>query len=82
MYEHYCEHHHSSDRLDRVQHPSAHADAIAVALAEQAREIIYTRRKAESLLSKVQNTRTLVNLPQHIRILHILTAAFEDLIFT
>ncbi|KAF1358404.1 hypothetical protein EJ07DRAFT_156999 [Lizonia empirigonia] len=61
MYEHYCENHHSSNRLDRVQHPSAHTDAIAVALAEQAREISYTRRKAESLLSKVQNTRTLIS---------------------
>jgi hypothetical protein len=41
--------------------PSHNLDAIAVAFKEKAKEISYTRRKAEHLLSKIQNTRTLVS---------------------
>lgn len=35
-------------------------DAVAIALREKTKEILYTRRKAEALLLKIQNTRTLV----------------------
>jgi hypothetical protein len=35
-------------------------DAVVFALKEKLKEVAYTRKKAEALLSKVQNTRTLV----------------------
>jgi hypothetical protein len=35
-------------------------DIIAASLREKTKEVSYTRKKAEALLSKVQNTRTLV----------------------
>lgn len=37
-------------------------DAVIFALKEKIKELAYTRKKAEALLSKVQNTRTLVSL--------------------
>jgi hypothetical protein len=40
--------------------PMRALDAIAVALKEKVKEILYTKRKAEALQSKIQNTRTLV----------------------
>lgn len=36
------------------------SDAVVFALKEKEKEVAYTRKKAEALLSKVQNTRTLV----------------------
>lgn len=53
MYERFC---HDSDKSS----PTRTLDAIAVALKEKVKEILYTKRKAEALQSKVQNTRTLV----------------------
>jgi hypothetical protein len=35
-------------------------DIIAASLREKTKEVSYTRKKAEALLSKVQNTRSLV----------------------
>lgn len=50
-------------RYDSNDERSVHAlDAIAVALKEKAKEILYTRRKAEALHSKVKNTRRLVRI--------------------
>ena len=52
------------DDTDSVEGPPAKqaygSDAVIFALKEKVREIRYTRKKAEALLSKVQNTRTLV----------------------
>ncbi|KZM23619.1 hypothetical protein ST47_g5218 [Ascochyta rabiei] len=61
MYEQHCEHQQNTIRRFQNRTGSAHTDAVAVALTEKAKEITYTRRKAESLLSKVQNTRTLIS---------------------
>lgn len=60
MYEQYCQYQRVTEHHEKNQRRLMYNDAVAVALAEKAREIAYTRRKAESLLSKVQNTRTLV----------------------
>lgn len=57
-----------AEMYERFRHDSEEArpvhalDAVAVALAEKAKEIRYTKRKAEALQSKVQNTRTLVSI--------------------
>lgn len=53
MYGQFCQHQHDQ-RSPRT------SDAVAVALREKEKEIAYTRRKAEALLSRIQNTRTLV----------------------
>ncbi|KAJ4394950.1 hypothetical protein N0V91_011165 [Didymella pomorum] len=56
-----------AEMYERFRHDSEEArpvhalDAVAVALAEKAKEIRYTKRKAEALQSKVQNTRTLIS---------------------
>lgn len=42
------------------------SDAVVFALKEKAKEILYTRKKAKALLSKVQNTRTLVCSNSHL----------------
>lgn len=36
-------------------------DAVATALKDQIKEMQYTRRKVEALLSRIQSTRTLVS---------------------
>jgi len=54
MYKQFCQ------RLDDIR--STHTlDAVAVALRDQVKEIQYTRRKVEALLSRIQSTRTLVS---------------------
>lgn len=61
MYGDFQTHHRRFQTRDEPQAQySPRADAIAVAFEEKAQEISYTRKKAESLLSKIQNTRTLV----------------------
>lgn len=48
------------------------SDAVVFALKEKAKELSYTRKKAEALLSRVQNTRTLVCFrPFHYGFLHL-----------
>ncbi|XPT00658.1 hypothetical protein M3J09_009809 [Ascochyta lentis] len=61
IYKQHCEHQEDIRRQFQDQTGSVHTDAVAVALMEKAKEITYTRRKAESLLSKIQNTRTLIS---------------------
>lgn len=39
------------------------SDAVVIALREKSKEVSYFRKKSKALLSKVQNTRTLVRLP-------------------
>jgi hypothetical protein len=47
---------------EELSHFSAYgSDAVVFALKEKEKEVAYTRKKAEALLSKVQNTRTLVS---------------------
>jgi vacuolar-type H+-ATPase catalytic subunit A/Vma1 len=62
MYDQYLDHREHVTRLRQIQSASGQiSDAVAVAFREKAKEIQYTRRKAESLLSKIHNTRTLVS---------------------
>jgi hypothetical protein len=49
------------EQTDNEKRYAYGADAVVFALREKAKEILYTRKKAEALLSKVQNTRTLVS---------------------
>ncbi|KAF2625280.1 hypothetical protein BU25DRAFT_397208 [Macroventuria anomochaeta] len=52
------------DRFCHCQNESRSAytlDAVAVALKEKVKEILYTRRKAEALLARIQSTRTLIS---------------------
>jgi hypothetical protein len=54
---------HRNDTSHRDEPPKYSAydsDVVLFALKEKKKEIAYTRKKAEALLSKVQNTRTLV----------------------
>lgn len=41
---------------------SCRTDTIAVAFETKVKEISYTRKRAENLLSRIQNTRTLVSI--------------------
>jgi hypothetical protein len=62
MYEQFREHQNLSIQENEKPRRSAYgSDAVVFALREKAKEIAYTRKKAEALLSKVQNTRTLVS---------------------
>ncbi|KAH7359966.1 hypothetical protein BKA66DRAFT_573713 [Pyrenochaeta sp. MPI-SDFR-AT-0127] len=64
------------------------SDAVIFALREKTKELIYTRKKAEALLSRVQNTRTLIsslmerqsghNIDQQIAALHKLERQGQD----
>ncbi|OAL48748.1 hypothetical protein IQ07DRAFT_85531 [Pyrenochaeta sp. DS3sAY3a] len=64
------------------------SDAVIVALKEKSKEVSYFRKKAEALLSKVQNTRTLIssllerqsghNINQQIAALHKLERQGQD----
>jgi hypothetical protein len=61
MYEQFRDHQNLETRANERPRRSAYgSDAVVFALREKAKEIAYTRKKAEALLSKVQNTRTLV----------------------
>jgi hypothetical protein len=61
MYKDFQAHHRKVQTSDESQAQySPRADSISVSFEEKAQEISYTRKKAESLLSKIQNTRTLV----------------------
>ncbi|KAF2872633.1 hypothetical protein BDV95DRAFT_391903 [Massariosphaeria phaeospora] len=54
-------------RANRMHEPLSHeasaygSDAVVFALKDQAKEVAYIRKKAAALLSKVQNTRTLIS---------------------
>jgi hypothetical protein len=48
------------ESIDIASSTSHCFDIIAASLREKTKEVLYTRKKAEALLSKVQNTRTLV----------------------
>lgn len=62
MYQQFREHHKEATNIVAGLQSSAYGvDAVVFGLKEKAREINHTRKIAESLLSKVQNTRTLVN---------------------
>jgi hypothetical protein len=64
MYQLFGDHqNHTIQRTQTTRRSAYGADAVIFALREQAKEIAYTRKKAEALLSKVQNTRTLVGNP-------------------
>ena len=61
MYEHFQIHQEDQNAPEEPKKHSAYgSDAITFALKEKRRWIAETRKKAEVLLSKVQNTRTLV----------------------
>lgn len=61
MYGQFSDHQNQALAADELPPRSAYgSDAVVFALKEKAKEIAYTRKKAEALLSKVQNTRTLV----------------------
>jgi hypothetical protein len=61
MYELFRDHQDFATKGDEKPRRSAYgSDAVVFALREKAKEIAYTRKKAEALLSKVQNTRALV----------------------
>jgi hypothetical protein len=62
MYDNF-RHQESSVKRPSSGDPIRHSgnDAIITALREKAKEVVYTRKKTEVLLSKVQNTRTLVS---------------------
>ena len=61
MYEQHIERQNALHSRQKIQIASLQtSDAIIIALREMVREMAYTRKKVESLLSKVQNTRTLV----------------------
>jgi hypothetical protein len=55
--------HGPSSHKESLRNSAYGSDAVVFALKEKYKEIAYTRKKAEALLSKVQNTRTLVSLP-------------------
>lgn len=62
MYEQFREHHREEPKVPDGLRISAYGtDAVVFGLKEKAREINHTRKIAGSLLSKVQNTRTLVS---------------------
>lgn len=63
MYDHFRTHQDDTESIRGSPSRSVYgSDAVVFALREKAKEISYTRKKAEALLSKVQNTRTLVCL--------------------
>ncbi|KAF2797930.1 hypothetical protein K505DRAFT_126262 [Melanomma pulvis-pyrius CBS 109.77] len=83
MYDQFRDNRDDEPSLKTSSHKSAYgSDAVVFALKEKFKEIAYTRRKAEALLSKVQNTRTLIssllerqsghNINQQISALHSL----------
>lgn len=63
MYDQFRVHHDDTDTDKCARQSLAHeTDAVIFALREKTKEVAYTRKKAEALLSKVINTRTLVCL--------------------
>ncbi|KAJ4294472.1 hypothetical protein N0V90_008163 [Kalmusia sp. IMI 367209] len=62
MYEHFCDHSDqgSDMKVEYLHRDVLHADTVARALRDKKKEITYTRKKAETLLLKVQNARALV----------------------
>ncbi|ORY12266.1 hypothetical protein BCR34DRAFT_624442 [Clohesyomyces aquaticus] len=62
MYEQFRNYRGSEISVETPSRKSAYGtDAVIFALKEKTTEIGYTRKKAEALLSKVQNTRTLIS---------------------
>ncbi|KAF1940154.1 hypothetical protein EJ02DRAFT_406954 [Clathrospora elynae] len=89
MYGKFHLHPEDNNSMQDSQYQSIYAsDAVVFALEEQAREVSYTRKKAETLISKVQNTRTLIssllerqsghNINQQITALHKLERQGQD----
>jgi hypothetical protein len=61
MYDQFRFHRNDTFHRDELPKYSTYdSDVVLFALKEKRKEIAYTRKKAEALLSKVQNTRTLV----------------------
>ena len=68
MYDQFQNNQHGQSSHNESLRKSAYgSDAVVFALKEKSKEIAYTRKKAEALLSKVQNTRTLVSPPSECR---------------
>ncbi|KAH6639407.1 hypothetical protein C7974DRAFT_130747 [Boeremia exigua] len=62
MYEDFRRHiHDAQPKVDAHVGGLSKADAVVIAFEEKAQEVSYTRKKAESLLSKIRNTRKLVS---------------------
>ena len=62
MCAHYFERREATRQEDQAESGASDpSDSVSRALQDKAREIAYTRRIAESLLSKIQNTRALVS---------------------
>ncbi|CAO2658701.1 Nn.00g064240.m01.CDS01 [Neocucurbitaria sp. VM-36] len=89
MYDHFRSHQDDTESIRESPSRSVYgSDAVVFALKEKAKEILYTRKKAEALLSKVQNTRTLIssllerqsghNIDQQIAALHKLERQGQD----
>ncbi|KAJ8110297.1 hypothetical protein OPT61_g6826 [Boeremia exigua] len=62
MYEEFQRHRQGERPVSEAQRDKlTKTDTVVVAFKEKAQEVMYTRKKAESLLSKIQNTRKLVS---------------------
>ncbi len=56
---------------DRVVEQTHRSDVVEVAFETKVKEISYTRKRAENLLSRIQNTRTLVRRYLAVQLCHI-----------